>query len=71
MITKPFQPWDLTCLLDTLAGDIENSEHTLSAEAALRGLPYPTMILDAEHREVIANGAFYDATDTGVGDSYI
>jgi CheY-like chemotaxis protein len=71
MITKPFQPWDLARLLDSLTGDIEDSQHVLSVEAVLRGFPYPTMILDAGHHVLLANAAFYDATHTGVGECYI
>jgi CheY-like chemotaxis protein len=71
LLAKPFQPWDLARLLDSLTGDIENSEHILSVEAVLRGFPYPTMILDAEHHVLLANGAFYDSTGTGIGDCYI
>ncbi len=71
VISKPFQPWDLARLLDDLTGDIEGSEHVLSVEAVLRGFPHPTMIVDAQHRVLIANGAFYDCTETGVCDRYI
>jgi CheY-like chemotaxis protein len=71
VISKPFQPWDLARLLDSLTGDIEGSEHILSVEAVLRGFPYPTMILDAHHHVLLANGAYYDATQTGVGDCYV
>lgn len=71
VISKPFQPWDLARLLDQITGDIENSEHVLSVESVLRGFPYPTMILDAHHHVLLANGAFYDSTGTGVGECYI
>jgi len=71
VISKPFQPWDLARLLDKLTGDIESSGHVLSVEAVLRGFPFPTMILDAHHHVLLANGAFYDATETGVGECYI
>lgn len=71
VIAKPFQPWDLARLLDTLTGALSDSEHVLSVESVLRGFPYPTMILDAAHRVLLANGPFYDVTQTGVGECYL
>lgn len=71
VIAKPFEPWDLARVLDNLTGALANSDHILSVEAVLRGFPYPTMILDKQHRVLLANGAFYDATGTGVGECYI
>ncbi len=71
VIAKPFDPWDLSRLVDMLVGTMDNSENVLSIEAVLRGFPYPTMILDAYHHVVLANGAFYEATETGVGACYV
>ena len=71
VITKPFQPWDLAQLLDLLTGAVDDSGHILSVESVLRGFPFPAMILDAEHQVLLANGAFYDATQTGVSDQFI
>lgn len=71
VIAKPFEPWDLARVLDGLTGALNGSDHILSVEAVLRGFPYPTMILDGEHRVLLANGAFYQATGTGVGECYV
>jgi len=71
VITKPFNPWDLTRILDELLGPIEESPHMLSVEAVLRGFPYPTMVLDADHRVVLANDVFYEKSETGVGERHI
>ncbi len=69
VITKPFNPWDLARLLDGMFGP--DSPHVLSVEAVLRGFPYSTMILDAEHHVVLANEVFYELTSTGVGEHHI
>lgn len=71
VIAKPFEPWDLARLLDDMTGALEGPSHGLSVEAVLRGFPYPTMIMDGEHRVLLANGSFYEATGTGVGECYI
>jgi len=71
VITKPFNPWDLARLLDGMFGPIEESPHALSVEAVLRGFPYSTMILDAEHHVVLANEVFYEITSSGVGEHHI
>lgn len=71
VLTKPFNPWDLTRVLDDLLGPIEESPHSLSVEAVLRGFPYPTMILDAHHSVVLANDVFYEKSLTGVGEGHI
>lgn len=71
VITKPFNPWDLARLLDDLFGPLEQSPHFLSVEAVLQGFPYPTMILDAAHHVVLANGLFYQQTATGIGDEHV
>lgn len=71
VITKPFDPWELARMLDALTGPIDGIDHVLSVEAVLQGFPYPTMILDGEHHVLLANGPFYEATGTGVGECYI
>jgi hypothetical protein len=71
VVAKPLQPFGLARLLDSMTGDLEGSDKILSVESVLRGFPFPTMILDEEHRVLLANGAFYDATDTGIGECYI
>lgn len=71
VIAKPFEPWDLARVLDGLTGALDGPDHILSVEAVLRGFPYPTMIMDGEHRVLLANGAFYEATHTGVGECYV
>jgi CheY-like chemotaxis protein len=71
VITKPFDPWDLARLLDILTGALTDESHSLSVEAVLRGFPHPTMVLDEEHRVILANGEFYKNTGTGVGECYV
>lgn len=71
IIVKPFEPWNLARLLDTLTGALTNSDHVLSVDAVLRGFPYPTMILDANHHVLLANGSFYECTGTGIDECYI
>lgn len=71
IIAKPFDPWDLARVLDTLTGALTNSDHVLSVDAVLRGFPYPTMILDASHHVLVANGSFYESTGTGVDECYV
>lgn len=71
IIAKPFEPWDLARLLDSLTGAINGTDHVLSVDAVLRGFPYPTMILDAEHHVLLANGSFYDSTGTGIDECYV
>ncbi len=70
-ISKPFDPWDLARLLDGMVGPFDGSDHVLSVEAVLRGFPHPTMILDEQHRVLLANGAFYRATDTGIDECFV
>lgn len=70
-IAKPFDPWDLARLLDTLTPPLDGMEHVLTVEAVLHGFPFPTMILDSEHHVLIANASFYAETRTGVGRCYI
>lgn len=71
VLAKPFDPWDLAKLLDSLTGALADSNHILSVDAVLRGFPYPTMVLDAHHHVLVANGSFYSATDTGLGECYV
>lgn len=71
IIAKPFAPRDLARLLDTLTGALDGTEHVLSVDAVLRGFPYPTMILDANHHVLLANGSFYSATGTGIDECYV
>jgi len=71
VITKPFNPWDLARLLDGLLDNLDESPHVLSVEAVLRGFPYSTMILDAEHHVVLANEVFYELTSTGVDGHHV
>jgi CheY-like chemotaxis protein len=71
IIAKPFQPWDLARLLDSLTNAIGDTGHILSVDTVLRGFPYPTMILDEEHHVLLANGAFYANTDTGIDECYV
>lgn len=71
LIAKPFQPWQLTRLLDSITGLFNDSNKIMSVEAVLQGFPFPTMILDADHEVLLANGAFYEATKTGIGECYV
>ncbi|TLM97873.1 MAG: response regulator, partial [Actinobacteria bacterium] len=71
VMVKPLQPWDLAKLLDMLTGQVDGEEHILSVEAVLKGFPYPTMILDENHHVLLANAAFYQATDTGIDSCYV
>lgn len=71
VIAKPFDPWDLARLLDSLTGALQNPRDVLSVDAVLRGFPYPTMVLDAKHRVLLANGSFYRETSTGIGECYV
>lgn len=71
VIAKPFDPWHLAQLVDSLTGAVSDPQHVLSVEAVLRGFPYPTMILDAKHHVILANGPFYEKTDTGVSECYV
>lgn len=70
-IQKPFDPWELARVLDTLTGPIDGLDQVLSVEAVLQGFPYLTMILDGEHHVLLANGPFYEATGTGIGECYV
>jgi CheY-like chemotaxis protein len=70
-VTKPFEPWDLCTLLDSMTGAITEASHLLSVDAVLGGFPYPTMVLDADHRVLLANSPFYQGTGTGIGDRYV
>lgn len=71
VIAKPLDPWDLARQIDQLTGAGDNSDRVLSIESLLKGFPYPTMVLDADHRVVLANGVFYEATSTGIGRCFV
>jgi two-component system, chemotaxis family, chemotaxis protein CheY len=71
IIAKPFDPWSLVGVLDMLTHATDNADTVLSIEAVLRGFPYPTMIMDAEHHVVLANGVFYKDTGAGLGEHYV
>lgn len=70
-VMKPFEPWDLCGLVDTLTGALKEAAGVLSVDAVLRGFPYPTMILDAGHTVLLANSPFYRETGSGIGDRFI
>lgn len=70
-VMKPFEPWDLCGLVDTLTGALQEAAGVLSVDAVLRGFPYPTMILDSGHTVLLANSPFYRETGTGIGDRFI
>lgn len=71
VIGKPLNPWDLARQIDQLTGADDNSDRVLSIESLLKGFPYPTMVLDADHRVILANGTFYETTGTGIGRCYV
>jgi CheY-like chemotaxis protein len=72
VIVKPFEPWDLARLLDSLTGaSASDGQHVLSVEAVLKAFPHPTMILDADHHVILANGSFYESTLSGIDECYV
>lgn len=71
LLMKPVNPWELASAVDSLTGAPNNSASVLSIESLLRAFPYPAMVLDSNHRVILANGTFYEQTGTGIGSCYV
>ena len=64
---KPLHPKALMDTMRRLVGPSPAVRETPipGAHALLEALPFPAMVLDAEHRVWLANGSFYEATGRG------
>ena len=72
-LRKPLHPKALMDTMRRLVGPSPAVRETPipGAHALLEALPYPAMVLDAEHRVWLANGSFYEATGRGIDGCFV
>lgn len=72
VVLKPFEPTEMRSVLRALLEKARAPKNTgvvpLDAQGLLDSLPYPAMVLDAQHNVILGNSAFYSSTETGISD---
>ncbi len=73
VVVKPFAPGNLRTTIseaiDAYRGE-RGSERVrlLGVQSVLDSIPYPSMVLTADHRVVLGNQSFWETTEQGIGD---
>lgn len=65
IVLKSFTPKELQEAVAALVSP-ERPPAPLTIQSLIDGFPYMAMVLDEDHRLIVSNEAFYEATDTGV-----
>lgn len=74
VVSKPLDPEDIRRAIDTVLARSGTEKPTASGylllgiQAVLDSMPYPAMLLDADHEVMLGNKAFFDVTEARYGD---